>query len=85
VLGEWRYSSTHSLTATLDGDECRLDAPAALPPGKDPLVPVGEEAGWAPEPVWTLCRREEWIRDWSKHQVVCTVYSGCVPKNSWNE
>jgi hypothetical protein len=26
-------------------------APAALPPGKDP-VPVVQEAGWAPEPVW---------------------------------
>jgi hypothetical protein len=25
----------------------------ALPPGKEPLVPPGQEAGWAPEPVWT--------------------------------
>jgi hypothetical protein len=25
----------------------------ALPPGKEPLVPIGQEAGWAPEPVWT--------------------------------
>jgi hypothetical protein len=29
-------------------------APAALyPRGKDPPVPIGEEAVWAPEPVWT--------------------------------
>jgi hypothetical protein len=29
-------------------------APAALlPPGKGPLVPIAQEAGWAPEPVWT--------------------------------
>jgi hypothetical protein len=29
-------------------------APAALyPPGKGPPVPSGQEAGWAPEPVWT--------------------------------
>jgi hypothetical protein len=28
------------------GDQ--LHAPAALPPGKDPLVPIGWEAGWAP-------------------------------------
>jgi hypothetical protein len=25
----------------------------ALPPGKGPAVPIGQEAGWAPEPVWT--------------------------------
>jgi hypothetical protein len=29
-------------------------APAALlPPRKGPPVPIGQEAGWAPEPVWT--------------------------------
>jgi hypothetical protein len=27
-------------------------APASLPPGKD-AVPIVQEAGWAPEPVWT--------------------------------
>jgi hypothetical protein len=31
----------------------QLHAPAALPPGKEPLVPFGWEAGWAPEPFWT--------------------------------
>jgi hypothetical protein len=25
----------------------QLHAPAALPPGKEPLVPIGYEAGWA--------------------------------------
>jgi hypothetical protein len=24
-----------------------------LPPGKGPPVPIVQEAGWAPEPVWT--------------------------------
>jgi hypothetical protein len=29
-------------------------APATLlPPGKGPPVPIVQEAGWAPEPVWT--------------------------------
>jgi len=28
-------------------------APAALPPGKDP-VPIVQEVGWAPGPVWTV-------------------------------
>jgi hypothetical protein len=32
----------------------QLHAPAASPPGKEPPVPIVYEAGWAPEPVWTL-------------------------------
>jgi len=32
------------------GGQCQ--APAVLLPGKDP-VPIVEEAGWAPGPVWT--------------------------------
>jgi hypothetical protein len=41
--------------------------PAALPPGKGPPVPIGQEAGRAPEPVWTTWRREySWpYRDWN--------------------
>jgi hypothetical protein len=31
----------------------QLHAPAALPPGKEPLVTIGYDAGWALEPVWT--------------------------------
>jgi hypothetical protein len=31
----------------------QLHAPAALPPEKGHLVPIGQEAGWTPEPVWT--------------------------------
>jgi hypothetical protein len=27
----------------------QLHAPAALPPGKEPLVPIGEKVGWTPE------------------------------------
>jgi hypothetical protein len=30
-----------------------LHAPAALSPGKEPVVPIGKEAGWAVEPFWT--------------------------------
>jgi hypothetical protein len=36
----------------------QLHAPAALPPRKEPLVPIGQEVGWTPEPVWTTWRRE---------------------------
>jgi len=28
-------------------------------PGKESPVPIGQEAGWAPEPVWRRCQREE--------------------------
>jgi hypothetical protein len=29
----------------------QLHAPVALPPEKEPLVPIGYETGWIPEPV----------------------------------
>jgi hypothetical protein len=35
-------------------------APAALlPPGKGPPVQIVQEAGWAPEPVWTQTLEEK--------------------------
>jgi hypothetical protein len=33
----------------------QLRAPATLLLGKEPPVPIGEEEGWAPQPVWMLC------------------------------
>jgi hypothetical protein len=66
--GDRRYSSYAFSTSALDGGEwSERHAPAALlPPGKGPPVPIGQEAGWAPEPVWTqrlqekiLCPRRE--------------------------
>jgi hypothetical protein len=42
------------VTSALDGGELSASRPGrALPPGKGPPVPIGQEAGWAPEPVWT--------------------------------
>jgi hypothetical protein len=50
--GGGRYSS-YSF-AVLDGGEWLASRPGrALPPGKGPPVPIVQEAGWAPEPVWT--------------------------------
>jgi hypothetical protein len=37
----------------------KLHAPAVLPSGKEPPVPIGEGAEWAPDPFRTLCRRME--------------------------
>jgi hypothetical protein len=40
----------------------QLQAPAALAQKKGPPVTFGEEAGWAPEPIWTICRSENSLR-----------------------
>jgi hypothetical protein len=46
---ERRYSSYSFTTSALDGGEWSVSSPGrALPP-----VPIVQEAGWAPEPVWT--------------------------------
>jgi hypothetical protein len=46
--GERMYSSYSFTTSALDGDEWSASRPGrALPPGKGPPVPIGEEAGWA--------------------------------------
>jgi hypothetical protein len=45
------YSSTLSLTSVLDGSGWSTPRPGRFTPGKDP-VPIVEETGWAPGPVW---------------------------------
>jgi hypothetical protein len=51
--GERRYSSSF-YTSALDGGEWSASHPdRALSPGKGPPVRIVQEAGWAPEPVWT--------------------------------
>jgi hypothetical protein len=53
-LGERRYSSYSFTNSALDGGEWSASRPGrALLPGKGPPVPIVQEAGWAPEPVWT--------------------------------
>jgi len=37
----------------------QLHALATLLPGKELPVPIGEEAGWDPEPVWKHCQYGE--------------------------
>jgi hypothetical protein len=52
--GERRYSFYSFLTLALDGGEWLESRPGrTLPPGKGPPVPIVQEAGWAPERVWT--------------------------------
>ena len=40
------------LTTALEGERGQRNAQAASTPGKNP-VPILQEAGWTPEPVWT--------------------------------
>jgi hypothetical protein len=71
-LGERRYSSYSFTTSALDGGEWSISRPSrSLPPGKGPPVPIVQEVGWAPEPVWTqrleeksfrLCRGSKCLR-----------------------
>jgi hypothetical protein len=52
--GDRRYSSYSFLTSALEvGEWSASRSGRALPPGKEPPVPTVQEAGWAPEPVWT--------------------------------
>jgi hypothetical protein len=53
-LGERRYSSSFT-TSAVDGGEWSASF-SALSPGKWPPVPIEQEAGWTPEPVWTDAR-----------------------------
>jgi hypothetical protein len=51
--GERSYSSYSFTTSALDEGEWSVSRPGrALPPGRPP-VPTGQEAGWAPQLVWT--------------------------------
>jgi hypothetical protein len=54
------YSSYSLKTSALNGGEWLASRPGrALPPGKGPPVPILQEAGWAPKPVWTQRLEEE--------------------------
>jgi len=50
--GEYRYSSTLSLTSALDGGWWSTLRPGRFTPEKDP-VPIVQEVGWDSEQVWT--------------------------------
>jgi hypothetical protein len=57
-MGDWRYSSTVLDLSTREVSG-QLHTPASLPLRKELLIPIGEEAGWTTEPVWTLWRIEK--------------------------
>jgi hypothetical protein len=51
--GDYIYCSTLSLTSALDGSGWLTPRPGLFTPGRDP-VPIVQEAGWAPGPIWTV-------------------------------
>jgi hypothetical protein len=59
--GEKMYSSYPFTTLALDGIEWSAWLLSRYP-GKDPPVPTGQEAWWAPEPVWIQNLEEESYR-----------------------
>jgi hypothetical protein len=59
-MGEEEEKLLLILNLAVDGGEwsaSRLGR--ALPPGKGPPVPIIQEAGWSPEPVWTRWLEEK--------------------------
>jgi hypothetical protein len=50
----YRYNSTLSLTSALDGGGWSMPHPGCLTPNKKELVPIVQEAWWAPRMVRTI-------------------------------
>ena len=50
--GEWMHSSTLSLISAIDGWAGNA-MPRSLYPGERDPVPIVQEPGWTPGPVWT--------------------------------
>jgi hypothetical protein len=47
------------LTSTLAGGKWSTSRLGKFTPKERAPVPIGQEAGWAPKPVWTLWSREK--------------------------
>jgi hypothetical protein len=45
-------------TSALDGDEWPSSHPGCFTPGKEPWVPIEQEAVWAPEQVWMFWKKK---------------------------
>jgi len=73
-MGERRYSSSHSLTSTLDGGEWSASHPGCFTSRENPLVPIGWEAGWAPEPL--LVRKKAPLIIWTNCVIHTALASG---------
>jgi hypothetical protein len=73
------------LTSALVGGEWSASRPGRLtPPGKERAVPIGWEAGWTSDPVWTTWRGEKSCFYWDSNfepsavQPVTSRYTDCA-------
>jgi hypothetical protein len=65
------YSSYSLLTSALDGGEWSASHPGrALPP-----VPIVQENGWTPEPVWTQRIEEKFLASAGDRTSIARSYS----------
>jgi hypothetical protein len=71
--GQWRYNSTCLVLCKRWRWVVSFTPLPLYPRGKEPPVHIEQEAGWAPEPVWTLWRREQSCIAWNRTPVVQPV------------
>jgi hypothetical protein len=60
--GRVSIAPTHSRPRHKMGISGQRHTRPRFAPGKGPPVPIGQEAGWAPEPVWTQRLQEKSFR-----------------------
>jgi hypothetical protein len=61
----------------------KFHIPASLPlcpSGESPSAPIGQNAGWVPEPVWTMREKENPFVSAGKRTPICQLYS---PYTDW--
>jgi hypothetical protein len=75
--GERKYSSYSFFTSALDWVGGKRHPRPSFTPGKGSPVPIGQDAGWGPEPVWTQ-RTEEKIHCLYRTAVVQSVVRHCT-------
>jgi hypothetical protein len=80
-LGERMHSFYSFATSALDGGEWSASRPGrALAPEKGPPVPIVQEAGWVPEPVWTKRLEEKSLRLAGDAYIVAWALNTLLPK-----
>jgi hypothetical protein len=67
------------LSSALVGDEWSVSRPARFTPEEDLLVPIVQEVGWTPEPVWTTRRSENSLHYWDSNSDLSVIQPVASP------